>query len=107
MNLDQTFAALSDPTRRAILARLLTGDASVTELAEPFQMTPRAVSLHVSVLEKSGLVTRTKDAQRRPSRLELAPLQEIDLWLDQYRALWEVRFDRMATVLQTKRNTNE
>ena len=99
-NLDQTFAALADPTRRAILARLTLGDASVAELAEPFDMSVRAVSLHVSVLEKAGLVSRSKDAQRRPSRLELAPLREVDAWLESYRKLWEGRFDRMADVLR-------
>lgn len=99
-NLDRTFAALADPTRRAILARLALGEASVAELAEPFDISPRAVSLHVSVLEKAGLVSRSKDAQRRPSRLELAPLQAVDLWLDGYRVMWEGRFDRMEKLLK-------
>jgi len=99
MDLDRIFGALADPTRRAILARLALGEASVAELAEPFAMTPRAVSLHVGVLEKAGLVSRSRDGQRRPSRLELAPLQEVDLWLEHYRALWEGRLDRMAALL--------
>jgi len=97
--LDLTFAALADPTRRAILARLALGEASVTELAEPFDISVRAVSLHVGVLQKAGLVTRSKDGQRRPSRLELAPLVEIDQWLADYRRLWEGRFDRMEEAL--------
>jgi DNA-binding transcriptional ArsR family regulator len=98
--LDLTFSALADPTRRAILARLALGDASVSELAEPFEISVRAVSLHVGVLEKAGLVSRTKDAQRRPSRLELAPLLEVDQWLSSYRRLWEGRLDRMEEVLE-------
>ena len=97
--LDLTFAALADPTRRAILARLALGEASVTELAEPFDISVRAVSLHVGVLQKAGLVTRSKDGQRRPSRLELAPLVEVDQWLADYRRLWEGRFDRMEEAL--------
>ena len=100
-SLDAIFSALADPTRRAILARLASGEASVAELAEPFDMSPRAVSLHVAVLEKAGLVSRTKDAQRRPSRLELAPLMEVDRWLGDYRRLWETRFDRMEKALDT------
>lgn len=97
--LDLTFAALADPTRRAILSRLALGEASVAELAEPFEISVRAVSLHVGVLEKAGLVTRSKDAQRRPSRLELAPLVEVDQWLASYRRLWEGRLDRMEEAL--------
>jgi len=100
-SLDAIFSALADPTRRAILARLASGEASVAELAEPFDMSPRAVSLHVAVLERAGLVSRTKDAQRRPSRLELAPLMEVDRWLGDYRRLWETRFDRMEKALDT------
>jgi DNA-binding transcriptional ArsR family regulator len=97
--LDLTFAALADPTRRAILARLAQGDASVAELAEPFEISARAVSLHVRVLQKAGLVTRSKDGQRRPSRLELAPLLDVDQWLSTYRRLWEARLDRMEEAL--------
>lgn len=99
-NLDRTFAALADPTRRAILARLALGEASVAELAEPFDISVRAVSLHIAVLEKAGLVSRSRDAQRRPSKLELAQLREVDDWLESYRRLWEGRFDRMADVLR-------
>ncbi|MFC6081966.1 ArsR/SmtB family transcription factor [Sphaerisporangium aureirubrum] len=93
--LSAAFAALADPTRRAILARLLDGDASVAELAEPFTMTPRAVSKHIAVLEAAGLVVRGRDAQRRPSRIRAEPLAGIDQWLDSYRRLWQHRFDRM------------
>jgi len=93
--LDRAFSALSDSTRRAILARLLEGEASVGELAAPFALTTRAISKHVSVLEAAGLVVRTQDAQRRPSRIQAAPLAEIDRWLDRYRVLWSGRFDRM------------
>jgi DNA-binding transcriptional ArsR family regulator len=94
--LSAAFAALADPTRRAILDRLLVGDASVAELAEPFEMTPRAVSKHVAVLEAAGLLTRGRDAQRRPSRIRAEPLADIDSWLGSYRRLWEDRFDQLA-----------
>lgn len=94
--LDSTFAALADPTRRAILARLLGGEASVAELAEPFDMTPRAVSRHVAVLEAAGLVTRTRDAQRRPGRIRLEPLIDIDSWLGPYRLNWAATYDQPA-----------
>ncbi|MEV0591431.1 ArsR/SmtB family transcription factor [Nonomuraea cavernae] len=93
--LSTVFAALADPTRRAILARLLDGDASVTELAEPFSMTPRAVSKHIAVLESAGLITRGRDAQRRPSRIRVQPLVDVDAWLDSYRQVWQDRFDRL------------
>ena len=99
--LSSTFAALADPTRRAILARLRSGEASVAELAEPFSMTPRAISKHIKVLETAGLVTRGRDAQRRPSRIRAEPLADIDAWLDDYRRLWTGRFDRMARRLTT------
>src|SRR5262245_13734688 len=98
--LTATFSALADPTRRAILARLSQGDASVAELAEPFEISVRAVSKHVAVLERAGLVVRGRNAQTRPSRLQLAPLREVDDWLESYRALWEERFDRMEQVLK-------
>lgn len=105
--LSLTFAALADPTRRAILARLLAGEASVSELAEPFDMTPRAVSNHVAVLEAAGLVTRARDAQRRPSRIRLEPLAQVDGWLEAYRRLWSQRFDglerRLARQQKAKR----
>jgi DNA-binding transcriptional ArsR family regulator len=93
--LSAAFAALADPTRRAILDRLRSGDASVAELATPFAMTPRAVSKHVAVLEAAGLVTRVKDAQRRPSRIRAEPLADIDAWLNAYRPLWQDRFDKL------------
>ncbi|MFY1688543.1 ArsR/SmtB family transcription factor [Plantactinospora sp. WMMB782] len=93
--LSTVFAALADPTRRAILDRLLGSDASVTDLAEPFAMTPRAVSKHVAVLEAAGLVTRARDAQRRPSRIRAEPLADIDAWLGAYRRLWQHRFDQL------------
>jgi DNA-binding transcriptional ArsR family regulator len=107
--LSATFAALADPTRRAILARLLTGEASVAELAEPFEMTTRAVSKHVGVLEAAGLVIRGRDAQRRPSRIRAEPLADIDAWLQGYRRLWDQRFDRLERRLaqqQKKRSAN-
>jgi DNA-binding transcriptional ArsR family regulator len=98
--LDKVFAALSDPTRRAILARLVSGEVSVAELAAPFDMTPRAISKHVAVLEAAGLVARAKVAQRRPTRLRLEPLIEVDLWLSGYRRLWNERFDRLSQRLK-------
>jgi DNA-binding transcriptional ArsR family regulator len=100
--LSATFAALADPTRRAILARLLTGEKSVAELAEPFRMTTRAVSKHVGVLEAAGLVTRVRDAQRRPSRIRMEPLAKIDAWLQTYRRLWRARFDRLHVHLASQ-----
>jgi DNA-binding transcriptional ArsR family regulator len=93
--LSLTFAALADPTRRAILERLLKGEASVSELAEPFRMTTRAVSKHIGVLEAAGLVTRSRDAQRRPSRIRAEPLADVDVWLQRYRHLWHGRFRRL------------
>jgi DNA-binding transcriptional ArsR family regulator len=99
--LSLTFAALADPTRRAILARLAEGgDASVNELAEPFPFSVQAVSKHLKVLERAGLITRGRTAQLRPSRLEGAPLREVAEWLEQYRAIWEGRLDRLAQHLQ-------
>jgi DNA-binding transcriptional ArsR family regulator len=95
-NLDLIFAALADPTRRAILARLTDGEASIAELAAPFQMTPRAISKHVAVLEAAGLIARGKDAQRRPARLRAESLLEVDRWLADYRKLWNGRFDRLS-----------
>ena len=87
--LDATFAALANPTRRAILARLAEGEASVTELAEPFAMSQPAISKHLKVLERAGLITRGRDAQRRPRRLEAQPLAEASEWLERYRRFWE------------------
>lgn len=97
--LDATFAALADPTRRAIVARLAKGEASVLELAEPFAMSQPAISKHIKVLERAGLVSRSRDAQRRPCRLEAAPLREATDWLERYRALWEARFGRLDDLL--------
>ena len=93
--LSTTFAALADPTRRAILGRLAEGDATVNELAEPFTITVQAVSQHLKVLEQAGLITRTRTAQRRPSRLVGAPLKDAVEWLEAYRAFWEGSFDRL------------
>jgi DNA-binding transcriptional ArsR family regulator len=98
--LDATFAALADPTRRAILARLTLGEASVMELARPFAMSQPAISKHLKVLEKAGLVSRGRDAQRRPCRLEAAPLAEADGWLDAYREFWEESYGRLDGVLE-------
>jgi DNA-binding transcriptional ArsR family regulator len=98
--LDKTFAALADPTRRAILGRLADGEASVTELAEPFEMTLPAVSKHLKVLERAGLITRTRRAQWRPCQLEPAPLKEASDWLEEYRRLWEERLDRLDEYLR-------
>jgi DNA-binding transcriptional ArsR family regulator len=98
--LSATFGALADPTRRALLERLLSGESSVAELAEPFRMTTRAVSKHIAVLEAAGLVTRTRDAQRRPSRIRAEPLAEVDEWLQAYRSLWAGRFRRLGERLQ-------
>ena len=98
--LSTTFAALADPTRRAILARLSRGECSVTELAEPFDMSMPAVSKHLRVLERAGLIVRGREAQWRPCRLEAAPLKEVAEWAERYRAIWEQRLDRLETYLQ-------
>jgi DNA-binding transcriptional ArsR family regulator len=97
--LSATFAALADPTRRAILARLARGEASVTELAEPFEMSLPAVSKHLKVLERAGLISRGREAQWRPCRIETAPLQGVDDWLASYRRMWEERLDRLEGYL--------
>ena len=97
--LDATFAALADPTRRAILARLAAGEASVGELAQPFAMSQPAISKHLKVLERAGLVTRGRDAQRRPVRLEAAPLAQANGWLEDYRRIWEANFGRLDALL--------
>ena len=97
--LDATFAALADPTRRAILARLAAGEASVTELAAPFDMSQPAVSKHLKVLERAGLISRGRDAQRRPRRLEGRPLAEATGWLENYRRFWEGNFERLDALL--------
>jgi DNA-binding transcriptional ArsR family regulator len=96
--LDATFAALSDPTRRAILARLAAGEASVNELAEPFSMSQPAISKHLKVLERAGLISRGRDAQRRPRRLEPAALKQASAWLDQYRRFWNDRLRNLDAV---------
>jgi DNA-binding transcriptional ArsR family regulator len=97
--LDATFAALADPTRRAILTRLASGEATVTELAAPFAMSQPAISKHLKVLERAGLVTRGKDAQRRPCRLEAGPLKRATDWLESYRGYWEESYQRLDAVL--------
>ena len=98
--LSSTFAALADPTRRAILATLASGERSVTELAEPFDMSLPAVSKHLRVLERAGLITRGREAQWRPCRIEAAPLKEVAEWAERYRHIWEARLDRLDTYLQ-------
>jgi DNA-binding transcriptional ArsR family regulator len=98
--LSSTFAALADPTRRAILARLASGEASVTELAEPFAMSLPAISKHLKVLERAGLVARSREAQWRPCRLKAAPLKGAADWLEQYRRFWEQSFDRLEDYLK-------
>ena len=98
--LDRTFAALADPTRRAILARLATGEASVTELAEPFDMSLPAISKHLKVLERAGLIARGRERQWRPSRLEAGPLKEVADWTDRYRRFWEESYDRLDEYLE-------
>jgi DNA-binding transcriptional ArsR family regulator len=105
--LDSTFAALADPTRRAILARLASGEASVNELAEPFKMTLPAVSKHLKVLERAGLISRSRVAQQRPCRLEAAPLREVADWVGRYRRFWEGSFDRLEDYLQELRKGDD
>jgi DNA-binding transcriptional ArsR family regulator len=97
--LDATFAALADSTRRAILARLANGEASVTALAEPFAMSQPAISKHLKVLERAGLISRGRDAQRRPRRLEARPLRDATQWLERYRQFWEAQFQRLDALL--------
>jgi DNA-binding transcriptional ArsR family regulator len=98
--LSATFAAIADPTRRAILARLASGEASVTELAEPFDMSMPAISKHLKVLERAGLIARGREAQWRPCRLEAAPLKDVAGWVEHYRQFWEQSFDRLDEYLQ-------
>jgi DNA-binding transcriptional ArsR family regulator len=98
--LDATFAALADPTRRAILARLASGDASVMELAAPFSISQPAISKHLEVLERAGLVSRGRDGQRRPCRIEAKPLAEADDWLERYRKIWEGNYARLDALLE-------
>ncbi len=108
--LSQTFAALANSTRRAILARLAEGEATVNELAEPFNMSLPAISKHIKVLERAGLITQGQKAQYRPCTIDVTPLKEISNWTEQYRHIWEARFDRMddfINQLNDKENHNE
>jgi DNA-binding transcriptional ArsR family regulator len=105
--LNATFLALADPTRRAILSRLALGEASVNELAEPFDMSQPAVSKHLKMLERAGLVTRGRDAQRRPCRLEAQPLEAAYVWIERYRQLWEMNFERLDTLLEQLQSTKK
>jgi DNA-binding transcriptional ArsR family regulator len=105
--LSAAFAALADPTRRAILARLATGECSVTELAEPFEMSMPAVSKHLRVLERAGLIARWREAQRRPCRIEAGPLREVADWTEHYRHIWEDRLDRLGKYLQQVKSKEE
>src|SRR5215210_2512545 len=102
--LDVTFAALADPTRRSILARLASGEATVNELAKPFAMTQPAISKHLKVLERAGLISRGRDAQRRPCRLEAKPLRDAGGWIESYRQFWEGSFQRLDTLLEEMKN---
>ena len=105
--LSNTFAALADPTRRAILARLATGEATVNQLAEPFEMTLQAVSKHLKVLERAGLISRGRDAQYRPCRLESAPLDSAIDWVEEHRQVWQQRLDRLETHLRNIQQTQK
>jgi DNA-binding transcriptional ArsR family regulator len=106
-SLDATFAALADPTRRAILARLASGERSVTELAEPFKMSLPAVSKHLRVLERAGLIARRRDAQWRHCRIDAGPLKQVADWTARYRHIWEDRLDRLGTYLQQMKSKEE
>ncbi len=111
-HLSNTFAALADPTRRAILARLALGETSVNEIAEPFEMSLPAVTKHLKVLQRAGLISQSRQAQWRPCKLEAAPMQEVANYLEQYRQLWEQRFDQLDSFLkdlhlQAKENQHE
>jgi len=105
--LSNTFAALADPTRRAILAKLSLGEASVTALAEPFAMSMPAISKHLKVLERAGLIARGREAQWRPCRLEAAPLKDVSAWVDEYRRFWEESFDRLEEYLQQMKKSEQ
>jgi DNA-binding transcriptional ArsR family regulator len=105
--LSNTFAALADPTRRAILAKLSLGEASVTTLAEPFAMSMPAISKHLKVLERAGLIARGREAQWRPCRLEAAPLKDVSAWVDEYRRFWEESFDRLEEYLQQMKKSEQ
>jgi DNA-binding transcriptional ArsR family regulator len=104
--LDATFAALADPTRRAILARLATGEANVNDLAKPFKMSQPAISKHLRVLERAGLISTAIDAQRRPRRIEATPLKDATAWLEKYRIFWEVRYDNLEELLGEMESDN-
>src|SRR5688572_2397898 len=101
--LDATFAALADPTRRAILARLASGEASVNDLAKPFKMSQPAISKHLKVLERAGLISKGLDRQRRPRRIEATPLKEANEWLEKYREFWELRYEKLDDLLEEMR----
>jgi DNA-binding transcriptional ArsR family regulator len=103
--LDDTFLALADPTRRAILARLALGDASVSELAEPFAISQPAISKHLKILERAGLISAGQDAQRRPRHLEGGPLAEANAWLEQYREVWDASYRRLDALLEEMQST--
>src|ERR1700723_114484 len=106
--LSTTFSALADPTRRAILARLISGEASVTQLAEPFEMSMPAISKHLKVLERAGLIARGREAQWRPCRLEAGPLKDVANWVENYRQFWEESFDRLDVYLaELKKNESK
>ena len=105
--LDATFAALADPTRRAILARLADGEATVNELAAPFDMSQPAISKHLKVLERAGLITRGREAQRRPRKLEPGPLAEATDWIERYRKIWEANYQRLDALLQEMKRTQK
>ncbi len=105
-NLNRAFAALADPTRRAIIARLTSGEATVNELAEPFDLTQPSISKHLKVLERAGLISRSRAAQTRPCRIEVAPLKEVANWVESYRNLWEESFDRLDAFLHTTKSTS-
>lgn len=107
-HLTDTFSALADPTRRAILTQLASGVSTVTELAKPFKMTMPAITKHLKVLERAGLIERSRDAQRRPCQLQAKPLQEVAAWVEQYRQFWEQRLDRLDDYLRDlQRVSNE
>lgn len=105
--LDVIFAALSDPTRRAILTRLASGEASVNEIAEPFEMSQPAVSKHLKVLERAGLITRETDRQRRPARLNAKPMREAVAWLEEFRKFWSSSFDQLDSLLEELKNSDQ
>ena len=104
--LNRAFAALADPTRRAIIARLASSEATVNELAEPFDMTQPSISKHLKVLERAGLISRGRAAQTRPCRLETAPLKEVANWVEMYRSLWDESFDRLDAFLQSTKSSS-